>query len=82
MNELVAKHNASLNFERKELTSINKELDKLIQAIIDGVSGASVKDKIDALETRKQVADLIPLLEEEAHRSRAAEIIRDFSRCD
>lgn len=103
MNELVAEHNASLNFERKELTSVHKELDKLIQAIIDGVSGASVKDKIDTLEARKdaltakleatkekpvllhtgmaelyrkQVADLIPLLREDAHRSRAAEIIR------
>ena len=52
--ELVAEHNASLNYERKELATINKELDKLIQAIINGVSAISIKDKINALEARKE----------------------------
>jgi site-specific DNA recombinase len=54
MNDLTAEHNATLIRERKELSNIDKELDKLIQAIIDGVPGSHLKDKIAALEGRKE----------------------------
>ncbi len=39
---------------------VDRELDKAIQAILDGVPGAKLKDRIGALETRK--AELIDLL--------------------
>ncbi|MEP2942669.1 MAG: recombinase family protein [Sneathiella sp.] len=103
MNELTAQHNATLNHERNELTKTNKELDKLVQAIIDGVPGSHLKDRIGELEAkkaaltakletaeekpvllhtgmaelyRKQVSNLIPLLNQPEHRTRASEIIR------
>lgn len=53
MNDLTASHNAALIRDSKELQKINTELDKLVQAIIDGVPGVHVKDKIADLETRK-----------------------------
>ncbi|KLN58865.1 hypothetical protein WH96_20760, partial [Kiloniella spongiae] len=53
MNSLTADHNAVLVREHKELEKIDRELDKLIQAIIDGVPGSHLKDKISDLETRK-----------------------------
>jgi len=54
MNDLTAEYNAALIHERRELDKINRELDKLIQAIIEGVSGTHLKDKIADLEARKE----------------------------
>ncbi|MND38616.1 hypothetical protein D3C80_293230 [compost metagenome] len=45
---------------RNELERADRELDKAIQAILDGVPGAKLKDRIGALEARKiELADLI-----------------------
>ena len=44
---------ATLTAQRKELERIDRELDKAIQAILDGVPGARLKDKIGQLEGRK-----------------------------
>lgn len=38
---------------RNELERIDRELDKAIQAILNGVPGAKLKDRIGALEDRK-----------------------------
>jgi hypothetical protein len=46
-------HNAELVGARAELGKITREIDRLIQAIIDGVPGAQVKDKMGQLEARK-----------------------------
>ena len=53
MNKLAADHNAGRTGKQAELDSVTRDLDRLIQAIIDGVPGAQVKDRIAALEQRK-----------------------------
>ena len=55
MNRLVANHNADRNGKHAELDKVTRDLDRLIQAIIDGVPGAQVKDRIAALEQRKTI---------------------------
>src|SRR5690606_5234140 len=52
----------SADFEswRREVDRTDRELDKAIQAILDGVPGAKLKDKIGTLEARK--AELAELL--------------------
>ncbi|MEO1194057.1 MAG: zinc ribbon domain-containing protein [Pseudomonadota bacterium] len=57
MNRLVAEHNAGLEADRSELARIERDMDKLIKAILDGVPGARVKDQIQALEDRKAVLE-------------------------
>jgi DNA invertase Pin-like site-specific DNA recombinase len=52
-NQLLMDHNAELVGARAELGKITREIDRLIQAIIDGVPGAQVKDKMGQLEARK-----------------------------
>ncbi|MDE1905548.1 MAG: recombinase family protein, partial [Rhodospirillales bacterium] len=52
----------TLAAQRKELERIDRELDKAIQAILDGVPGARLKDKIGQLEARK--AELTALVAE------------------
>ena len=53
---------ATLAAQHKELERIDRELDKAIQAILDGVPGARLKDKIGQLEARK--AELTAVLAE------------------
>ena len=55
MNKLAAGHNATRNGKQAELDKVTRDLDRLIQAIIDGVPGAQVKDRIAALEQRKSM---------------------------
>ena len=50
---------------RKELEKIQRDLDRAIQAILDGVPGAQLKDKIGGLEARKaQLTELLANAEE------------------
>jgi hypothetical protein len=44
---------AGLEAVKVELERVERELDRAVQAILDGVPGARVKDKIGALEARK-----------------------------
>ena len=53
MNKLVAEHNAGLSASRGELERVVRDQDKLIQAILDGVPGREVKDRMAQLELRK-----------------------------
>ena len=53
VNRLRMELGADLVAMRNELPRIDRELDKAIQAILDGVPGAKLKDKIGALEARK-----------------------------
>ncbi len=53
MNRLVAEHNAGLEASRSELERIDRQLDKLVEALMNGVPAARVKDKMQALEDRK-----------------------------
>ncbi len=55
MNKLAAEHNASRDGKQTEFDKVTRDLDRLIQAIIDGVPGAQVKDRIAALERRKTI---------------------------
>lgn len=45
---------ADLAAMRAELPRVDRELDKAIQAILDGVPGVKLKDKIGRLEARKE----------------------------
>ncbi len=53
MNRLRIEHNAELEGAKCELGNIARELDRLVQAIMDGVPGSEVKDRIGQLENRK-----------------------------
>ena len=53
VNRLRIDRSAQIENRKRELDQINRELDKAIQAILDGVPGARLKDKIGALEERK-----------------------------
>ena len=54
MNKLRSERNASLEGYRAELVKVRKDIDRVIEAIIDGVPGSQVKDKMTRLEARKQ----------------------------
>ena len=54
-NRAVAEHNAARASDEAELQKIERDQARLIQAILDGVSGRQVKDKMAALEARKIV---------------------------
>ena len=60
VNRLRMERDADIIHRRKELERIERELDKAIQAILDGVPGAKLKDRIGALEARK--AELVELV--------------------
>ncbi len=65
-NELAAKANAAITGAKAELTKVTNELDRLVQAIIDGVPGSHVKDKVTELEARKaQLEDQLEAATEE-----------------
>ncbi len=53
VNRLRIERDAEIIERRKELERIDRELEKAIQAILDGVPGAMLKNKIGALEDRK-----------------------------
>ena len=57
LNRLRMEHRASLTHGRAELASVEREIQKLIQAIKDFVSALSIKDELLSLEARKK-ADL------------------------
>ena len=53
MNRMVAEHNAGLHASRAELEKVSRDMERLVQAIVDGVPAAQVKDKMAQLERRK-----------------------------
>ncbi|MDF3626170.1 recombinase family protein [Brytella acorum] len=53
INRLRMEKGADLVALKSELPKIERELDKAIQAILDGVPGSRLKDRIGHLETRK-----------------------------
>ena len=62
VNRLRMERSAELICQRKELDRVQRDLDRAIQAILDGVPGAQLKDRIGALEARK--AELQAILAE------------------
>ncbi|MCK1699926.1 recombinase family protein [Bradyrhizobium sp. 146] len=60
VNRLRIERGADIEAQRRELERTERELDKAIQAILEGVPGTKLKDKIGALEARK--AELVDLL--------------------
>ncbi len=60
VNRRRIERSTDLESRRRELERTDRELDKAIQAILDGVPGARLKDKIGTLEARK--AELTELL--------------------
>ncbi|HUS97935.1 MAG TPA: recombinase family protein, partial [Hyphomicrobiaceae bacterium] len=53
-NKLRGEQNAAITGAKAELQKTTRELGRLVQAIIDGVPGRQVKDKMGELETRKE----------------------------
>jgi site-specific DNA recombinase len=53
MNRLHGQKNAQRDEDRRALTKIERELDRLVQALMDGVPASRVKDKMTDLERRK-----------------------------
>jgi site-specific DNA recombinase len=53
LNQLRMEHRADLSSARTELTAVEREIRKLVQAIKDGVSALSIKDELLSLEARK-----------------------------
>ncbi len=53
LNRLRMEHRAGLSSARTELTRVEREIHKLVQAIKDGVSALSIKDELLSLEARK-----------------------------
>lgn len=64
VNRLRMERRAGLVAQRKELDCMQRDLDRAIQAIVDGVPRIQLKDRIGALETRK--AELQAILAEAA----------------
>ncbi len=65
-NELAAEANAAITGAKAELTKVTNELDRLVQAIIAGVPGSHVKDKMAEREARKaQLEDQLEAATEE-----------------
>jgi DNA invertase Pin-like site-specific DNA recombinase len=62
VNRQLIERRTTLVAQRKELERVERDLDRAIQAILDGVPGAQLKDKIGALEARK--AELTAILAE------------------
>jgi site-specific DNA recombinase len=60
LNEARMQRSAAMQGARNELAKVNRDLDRLVQALLDGVPGSRVKDRMAALEARK--AELEPAL--------------------
>ena len=57
LNSLVARHNAGLEADRGALEKVTREQDRLVQAILDGVPGSQIKDKMTSLEQQRQALE-------------------------
>jgi site-specific DNA recombinase len=57
MNALTSEHNAAREGARAELSKVNRDLDRLVQALIDGTPARTVKDRMAQLEARKDVLE-------------------------
>ena len=57
MNRLRSEAGAERDAVKSELARINRELDRLVQALMDGVPSARVKDKLGELKSRKKVLE-------------------------
>ena len=66
INRLRMDRNASLDAFKREYAKIDGDLDKLVEAIIDGVPPSKVKEKMIALENRRDELKLILDSTEEA----------------
>ena len=53
LNRLRMEHRATLSQARQEVSVVEREIRKLVQAIKDGVSALSIKDELLALEARQ-----------------------------
>jgi hypothetical protein len=53
MNRLHAEHSAQRAIDKEALARAERELARLVQAIVDGVPASAVRDKIAELEARK-----------------------------
>ena len=53
VNRARIERSAAVVGQRKELEKVHRDLDRAIQAILDGVPGIQLKDKIGGLEARK-----------------------------
>ena len=65
MNQLRASQDAARAQQRAELSKVTRHIDRLVQALLDGVRGSQVKDKMAELEGRKR--KLEAELEQGAH---------------
>jgi site-specific DNA recombinase len=57
MNALTQEHNAAREGAKAELGRINRDLDRLVQALLDGAPARTVKDRMAHLEARKDVLE-------------------------
>jgi site-specific DNA recombinase len=57
MNALTQEHNAAREGARAELAKLNRDLDRLVQALLDGAPARTVKDRMVQLEARKDVLE-------------------------
>jgi hypothetical protein len=60
VNRLRIERGADVKAQKRELERTDRELDKAVQAILDGVPGAKLKDRIGALKARKGGAAGMP----------------------
>jgi site-specific DNA recombinase len=57
MNALTHEHNAAREAAKAELGKVNRDLDRLVQALLDGAPARTVKDRMAQLEARKNVLE-------------------------
>jgi site-specific DNA recombinase len=57
MNALTREHNAAREGAKAELSRVNRNLDRLVQALLDGAPARTVKDRMAHLEARKEVLE-------------------------
>jgi site-specific DNA recombinase len=57
LNELSRDRNAAREGAKAELDRINRDLDRLVQALLDGTPARTVKDRMMQLEARKEVLE-------------------------
>jgi len=55
MNRLRMEHRASLTAAERELERVKKEIEKVIDAIVAGVKGSEVKDRMAGQQDRKEI---------------------------
>jgi site-specific DNA recombinase len=57
MNALTREHNAAREGAKAELARVNRDLDRLVQALLEGTPARTVKDRMAQLEARKDVLE-------------------------